>query len=116
MTPQPWLLQTGMGVDLHGADDTVAAKRAVEDAIRRNSLLFVRHVGISRRDQIRVDVAIGTPHPERVDRAAVAAAFPVGVVEVRAEPGGLLADTGSPGDPVLVAVAAVRVSLALTEN
>ena len=109
MTLRPWLLQTGMGVDLHGADDTVAARRAIEDAIRRNSLLFVRHAGLTRREQLRVDVTVGTPHPERVDAAALAALFPLGVVEVRAEAGGLLAETGAPGDPVLVA--AVRVSV-----
>jgi uncharacterized protein (TIGR02058 family) len=113
VTLQPWLLQTGMGVDLHGADDAIAARRAVEDAIRRNSLLFVRHVGFARRERLRVDVTVGTPHPERVDRAALAALFPLGVVEVSAERGGLLADTGTPGDPVLVAVAAVRVSVNL---
>jgi uncharacterized protein (TIGR02058 family) len=100
-----------MGVDLHGADDDVAARRAVEDAIRRNSLLFVRHLGLARRDQLQVAVTIGTPHPERIDAAALAALFPLGVVEVRAERGGLLVESGTPGDPVLVAVAAVRVSV-----
>jgi uncharacterized protein (TIGR02058 family) len=100
-----------MGVDLHGADDAVAARRAVEDAIRRNSLLFVRHVGLARREQLRVDVTVATPHPERVDAAALVALFPLGTVEVSAERGGLLAQTGTEGDPVLVAVAAVRVSL-----
>jgi hypothetical protein len=56
-------------------------------------------------------VTIGTPRPERVDAAALAALFPLGVVRVSAERGGLLAQTDTAGDPVLVAVAAVRVSL-----
>jgi uncharacterized protein (TIGR02058 family) len=112
MAEIPYLMQTGMGVDLHGADDTIAARRAVENAIRHNSLLFLRQIGLQSADQIRVEVTIGTPHPEQVDAAAVAAALPVGRVSVVAERGGLLTDTAVSGDPILVAVAAVLVSVA----
>jgi len=111
MTKTPYVLQTGMGVDLHGSDDTTAARRAVEHAIRRNSLLFLRELGVRGRDAIHVDVTIACPHPERVDLDAVRAALPVGIVTAVAEKGGMLADTGAAGDPVLIALAAVRVSL-----
>jgi len=112
MQKTPYILQTGMGVDLHGADDTTAACRAVDHAIRRNSLLFLREIGLRSRDQIHVDVTIACPHPERVDTDAVSAALPVGIVSVKAERGGMLAETGSKGDPALIAIAAVRVSVA----
>jgi uncharacterized protein (TIGR02058 family) len=108
---RPYLIQTGMGVDLHGADDAVAARRAVEDAIRRNSLLFLRQIGLERAKGLVIDVTVATPHPARVDEEALRAAFPIGEVRIVAREGGLLVETGSPGDPVLVAVAAVRVSV-----
>lgn len=100
-----------MGVDLHGSQDAVAARRAVEDAIRRNSLLFLGQIGLERREQVVVDVTIASPHPERIDPAALRSAFPIGEVRIETRAGGLLADTGVAGDPVLVAVAAVRVSI-----
>jgi uncharacterized protein (TIGR02058 family) len=111
MAAKPYLIEIGTGVDLHGSDDTVAATRAVADAIGRSGLLFLRHLGLRSAEQIVVEVTIATPHPDRVDTSAVAATLPVGRVSARAGPGGMLADTGTPGDPVLVAVAAVRVSV-----
>jgi uncharacterized protein (TIGR02058 family) len=98
-----------MGVDIHGADDTTAACRAVDHAIHHNSLLFLREIGLASADQIHVEVTIACPHPERVDTAAVASTLPVGVVSVRAERGGML--TGSDEDPMVIALAAVRVSV-----
>ena len=38
MTAKPVVLEFGMGVDVHGADGTTAACRAVSDAIRHSSL------------------------------------------------------------------------------
>lgn len=108
MARVPYLLQTGMGVDIHGADDTTAACRAVDHAIHHNSLLFLRELGLASTDQIHVDVTIACPHPERVDTEAVASKLPVGGVSVRAERGGMLTGTD---DPMLIALAAVRVSV-----
>lgn len=62
MARRPYILQTGMGVDVHGVDATTAA-------------------------------------------------LPVGQVSVRAEPGGMLAETGTSGDPMRVALAAVLLSI-----
>ncbi|MBW2282672.1 MAG: Lin0512 family protein [Deltaproteobacteria bacterium] len=111
MAKTPYLLQTGMGVDLHGGDDTTAACRAVTHAIHHNSLLFLREVGLHSAGQVHVDVTIACPHPEQVDTEAVAAALPVGVVSVEAQSGGMLAATGTEGDDALIAIAAVRVSV-----
>ena len=107
----PYLIETGSGVDLHGRNDTTAAKRAVEDAIRRNSLLFLRALNLPSLDKMHVDVTIATPNPAALDVEAVRGLLPYGVVSVRAVPGGMLAETGLGGDPVLVANAAVLVSL-----
>jgi uncharacterized protein (TIGR02058 family) len=53
--------ETGMGVDVHGLDYTAA------DAIHHSSLGFPRLVG-KTADDMRVDVTIGVPKPEAVDR------------------------------------------------
>jgi len=104
------ITEMGMGVDVHGRDATKAAKRAVSDAIRHSSLGFVRFVWKTPQDMV-VDVTIGVPNPDDVDTAAVAKELPYGTVTVNAVKGGLeiLSQTGS--DPILIANAAVIVSL-----
>ena len=62
--------EMGMGVDVHGLDYTSAAKRAVFDAIHHSSLGFPRLLG-KTADDMRVDVTIGVPKPEAVDKQAV---------------------------------------------
>jgi uncharacterized protein (TIGR02058 family) len=110
MPEQEMLLETGMGIDLHGADATKAARRAVEDAVRRVSLLFLRSLTRGRQARVSVHVTVGVPDPESVDSAAVAAVLPVGRVEVRCERGGLAVTLGN-GEQVVLAVAAVVVTM-----
>ena len=71
--------EMGMGVDVHGLDYTNAAKRAVFDAIHHSSLGFPRLVG-KTADDMRVDVTIGVPKPEAVDRQAVLETGPLQVL------------------------------------
>ncbi len=108
MPAEEMLLETGMGIDLHGADATKAARRAVEDAVRRVSLLFLRSLSRRRRVRVIVDVTVGVPEPDAVDRNAVVSVLPVGRTSVRCERGGL-ALTLDDGERVLLAVAAVVV-------
>ena len=105
---EPMLLETGMGVDLHGGDSTKAACRAVEDAVRRVSLLFLRSMSRERRVRLTVDVHVGVPAPDSVNTEAVAAVLPVGPVRVTCEPGGLATKLDN-GETVILAVAAVVV-------
>ncbi len=104
------ITEMGMGVDVHGRDATKAAKRAVSDAIRHSSLGFVRMVGKTAHDMI-VDVTIGVPDPGAVDTAAVAKELPYGTVTVTAVRGGLEIPAESSGDAIIIANAAVIVSL-----
>ena len=104
------LTEMGMGVDVHGKDATKAAKRAVSDAIRHSSVGFFRMVGKTPHDMF-VDVTIGVPDPSGVDTAAVAKELPYGTVTVTAIKGGLEIPSDPAGDPILIANAAVIVSL-----
>jgi uncharacterized protein (TIGR02058 family) len=104
------ITEMGMGVDVHGRDATKAARRAVSDAIRHSSLSFVRLFGKTPQD-MSIDVMIGVPNPEAVDTAAVAEELPYGTVTVTAVRGGLEVPAEQGGDSILIANAAVVVSL-----
>jgi uncharacterized protein (TIGR02058 family) len=56
---------------------TSAAKRAVFDAIHHSSLGFPKLVG-KTADDMRVDVTIGVPKPEAVDKQALLETLPHG--------------------------------------
>ena len=100
----------GMGVDVHGRDATKAAKRAVSDAIRHSSIGFLQMLGKTASDMF-ADVTIGVPDPGAVDTSAVATELPYGTVTVTAVKGGLEVPPVRGGDAILIANAAVMVSL-----
>src|SRR6202011_5928004 len=104
------ITEMGMGVDVHGRDGTKAAKRAVSDAIRHSSIGFFRMVGKTSQDMF-VDVTIGVPDPASVDPAAVAKEWPYGTITVTAVEGGLEIPAESGGDSIIIANAAVIVTL-----
>jgi uncharacterized protein (TIGR02058 family) len=110
MTRARCITEMGMGVDVHGRDATKAAKRAVSDAIRHSSLGFFRLLGKTANDMF-VDVTIGVPDPSGVDTAAVANELPYGTVTVKAVKGGLEIAAEQGSDAIIIANAAVIVSL-----
>ncbi|MBI4338164.1 MAG: Lin0512 family protein [Chloroflexi bacterium] len=103
------LLEMGMGVDLHGRDCTKAARRAVEDAVRRCSLSFVRHLGGGKPPVIKV--LVGVPDPAAVQADRVLEALPFGQRSLQAVPGGLEVPSETGDDPTVIATAAVIVEL-----
>lgn len=104
------ITEMGMGVDVHGRDATKAARRAVSDAIRHSSVGFFRLLGKTSSDMF-VDVTIGVPDPTAVDTAAVAKELPHGSVTVTAVKGGLEIPAEQGGDAIIIANAAVIVSM-----
>jgi uncharacterized protein (TIGR02058 family) len=110
MAKQRMILEIGTGNDLHGADYTKAAIRAVQDAIHHSSLSFVRSLGLDPR-QLEVEVTIGVQAPERVDRAAVAKTLPHGKVTVNVVKGGLDVADDDGQDQAVIASAAVVVRI-----
>jgi len=92
-----YVVQIGMGVDLHGQNATVAAQRAIRDAIGTNSLPGLRELGgIKSLDQMIVEVIIACPYPaEHIDSQKVLEVLPFGQKTLRVVPGGMLAPSGS---------------------
>lgn len=114
-----FIVELGMGADLHGGDVTKAAQRAVKDAISRSCLCGLFDIaGISDPNQMQVEVRIGCPQPEKINHAEVKAVIPFGTVTVATESGGLAAQglhlpALGEGDTIVVAVAALTVYVAM---
>jgi uncharacterized protein (TIGR02058 family) len=110
MARKRMVLEIGMGTDIRGADSTKAACRALRDALRHNSLSIAPALGQSLEAMI-VDVHIGVPRPETVDKARVAAVLPHGTGTVTVVEGGLEIPNDGRTDSTLIANACVVVSL-----
>ena len=104
------VLEIGMGTDIRGADYTKAAVRALRDALWHNSLTVANALGQSS-DAMRVEVMIGVPKPEQVDKAAVLAVLPHGTGTVNVIEGGLEIANESGTDRTVMANAAAVVRL-----
>lgn len=104
------VLQIGMGTDIRGADYTKAAVRALKDALWHNALTVADALG-KDVDSMRVDVTIGVPKPERVDKAQVLAVLPHGSGTVTVIEGGLEIANAAGTDVTVMAHAAAVVRL-----
>jgi uncharacterized protein (TIGR02058 family) len=106
------VLQIGMGTDIRGADYTKAAVRALRDALWHNSLSVADALG-QHVDAMQVEVTIGVPHPERVDKEAVLAILPHGTGTVTVVEGGLEIpnDAGTSSTVIANAAAIVRLNI-----
>ena len=102
------ILELGAGNDLHGADYTKAAVRAVQDALHHSSLNVVRTLGLDR-NKAQVEVTIGVQKPEQVDAEAVKRVLPLGNVTVKVVKGGLDVPGEDRHDLIAIASAAVAV-------
>ena len=112
MAWQRMVLEIGMGTDIRGADYTKAAVRALRDALWHNSLTVAAAVGQSA-DAMRVEVTIGVPKPDRVDKAQVLAVLPHGTGTVNVVEGGLEIRNEAGTDSTVIAHAAAVVRLDL---
>src|SRR2546425_8541359 len=77
MTKKRMVLEIGMGTDIRGGDPTKAACRALRDALWHNSLSIAAALGQTPEAMI-IDVHIGVPRPQMVDKAQVLAGLPYG--------------------------------------
>ena len=106
------VLQIGMGTDIRGADYTKAAVRALRDALWHNSLSVAAALGLPV-DAMQVEVTIGVPRPDLVDKGAVLATLPHGTGTVSVVEGGLeiANDAGTNKTVIANAAAVVRLDV-----
>ena len=112
MTWKRMVLEIGMGTDIRGADYTKAAVRALRDALWHNSLSVAKALG-KDTDSMRVEVLIGVPKPDKVDKKAVLAVLPHGTGTVKVVEGGLEIKNDAGTDSTVIAQAAAIVRLDL---
>ena len=105
-----YVTEMGMGTDVHGRDYTQAAERAVFDAIHHSSLHFFSALDKTPHD-MRIELRIGVPEPDAVDKDRVAAVLPYGTVEVLVEKGGLEIPADDGRDAIVIANAGVIVRM-----
>ena len=110
MALQRMVLEIGMGTDIRGADYTKAAVRALRDALWHNGLSIADAVGLPV-DAMQVEVRIGVPRPDQVDKAAVLAVLPHGTGTVEVVEGGLEIPNDAGADSMVLAHAAAVVRL-----
>ncbi|MEQ1615896.1 MAG: Lin0512 family protein [Hyphomicrobiaceae bacterium] len=110
MPKKRMVLEIGMGTDIRGSDSTKAACRALRDALWHNSLSIAPALGHKLEDMI-VDVHIGVPRPETVNKAEVLAVLPYGKGTVTVTDGGLEIPNDAGTGSTLVANACAIVSL-----
>ncbi len=104
------VLEIGMGTDIRGAEPTKAAVRALRDALWHNSLNIAAALG-QDTDSMRVEITIGVPRPDEVDRQAVLAVLPHGTGTVTVVEGGLEIPNDEGTNSTLIASAAAVVWL-----
>ena len=104
------ILELGSGNDLHGADYTKAALRAVQDALHHSSLSFVRTLKVDKT-KLDVEVTVGVQRPEQVDIDKIRQSLPLGNVTVKAVKGGLDVADPENNDRAVIASAAIAVRI-----
>jgi uncharacterized protein (TIGR02058 family) len=116
MALKRFVIEMGMGVDQHGQDPTVAAARAVRNAIAHNALPGIWEVaGLQHPDEMVVEVKVAVPNPEGVRTEEVLSVLPFGQKTLKVEWGGMtvagkaMAEFADKNDDMLVAIAAVTV-------
>ena len=106
------MVEIGMGTDIRGTDYTTAAVRALRDALWHNSLPIAAALG-KPTDSMVVDVHIGVPKPDLVDKQAVLAVLPHGTGTVTVVEGGLeiMNEAGTGSTVIANAAAIVRLDI-----
>lgn len=115
-----FFVELGMGADLHGQDITVAAVRAVQNAITHNSLPGMRSV-LPNEDihemKVHVKLALPCDH-DQLDLEEVKKVLPYGKVSIELLQGGMLTtsgvvleDKGDQNDQIYIVNASVEVGI-----
>ncbi|MCS7232515.1 MAG: Lin0512 family protein [Synergistetes bacterium] len=84
-----FVIEFGMGLDLHGGDYTNASVKAIKDAISRVCLCGLIEILNVPLEDVLVEVILGIPEGGEVEEEEIKKAIPIGKVELRLEKGGL---------------------------
>lgn len=118
MESKRFVIELGMGTDLHGQDVTRAAQKAVKDAISRSCLCGLTEIlNLQDLNVMQVSVTVAAPYPERVDTQRVLGEIPFGQKKITVLKGGMevagmyAPQLGDSKDSIVVVNVAVVVSV-----
>ena len=105
-------VEIGMGTGIRGTDYTKAAVRALKDALWHNSLSVAAALG-KPTDSMFVEIHIGVPRPDKVDKQEILKVLPHGTGTVSVVEGGLEipSDAGTGSTVIASAAAVVRLDI-----
>lgn len=116
-----FVIEFGMGLDIHGQDINIAAQRAVKDAITKSCLIGLNEIcGFTEKnidEKMFIEAIIGVTRPEELNTEEIKKLFPVGKVTVKAVKGGLKASGlyfpmfEDKNDSIEAAIACITVSI-----
>ena len=107
MAMKRMVVEIGMGTDIRGPDYTKAAVRALRDALWHNSLSVANAIG-KPTDSMVVEILIGVPRPDQVNKEEVLALLPHGTGTVKVVEGGLeIPNEAGTGSTVIANAAAI---------
>jgi uncharacterized protein (TIGR02058 family) len=116
MAKKRFVIEMGMGVDQHGQDPTVAAARAVRNAIAHTALPGIWEVaGLEHPNEMMIEVQVAVPFSEQVREDEVLAVLPFGQKSLTLETGGMvvqgkaIAEFNDKNDDMYIAIATVTV-------
>ncbi len=115
MAQKSMVMEFGMGTDIRGDDYTKAAVRALQNALRQNTIRFAQVFGLEPQ-HMYVTVDIGVAKPDQVDKDAIAAVLPYGKATVNVVEGGLDTPREDAEGVTILANATVTVHLDLPDD
>jgi uncharacterized protein (TIGR02058 family) len=122
MNLKRFIIEFGMGADLHGQDVTKAAKRAIKDAVSHSCLCGLIDIfNFDHPNRMHIRLKVGVPHSERLDLEEIKKAVPFGQVELEVVEGGLESEglnlpVLGDGDRIVIAVASLTVLVDLDQH
>ncbi|MDR2368401.1 MAG: Lin0512 family protein [Deltaproteobacteria bacterium] len=110
-----FIVELGMGADLHGQDVTKASQRAIKDAVSRCCLCGLIDIfDFKHPNEMHINLKVACPSPEKVDREKLKSAVPFGQVNLELVEGGMVTQGLNlpllgEGDRIVVAIASITV-------
>ncbi len=116
-----YVIEFGIGMDMHGQDVNKAAQKAVRDAISKSCLIGLKEVlGIADEDmdeRVVVRATVGVSRPMEINEEEIKKCLPLGRKHVKAVSGGMTVPGlyyprfGDKDDSIEVALACIEVSI-----
>lgn len=114
-----YIIEIGMGVDLHGQDINKAAKKAIRNAIEHSCLCGldeVLHLS-NKKERIQIEITLACSSPEQIRCDEMLEIVPIGTPRVKVVHGGMkisglyAPEFGDKNESIEVVIASMEVGI-----